>query len=117
MRRPLSTLGPALLLAAGVIATAALRSAAPREPWSALAAPLLLVLMLVAADLLQAHLEGGPTRVSSGALILGVAILLAGGAIAAQDLALLGGWIPVLGACAIVPLVLRRGKGPQCSLD
>ena len=106
---------PALLLAAGVIATAALRGAAPREPWSALAAPFLLVLTLVAADLLQARLATGRTRVSSGALIAGVAILLAG-AILSQDLALLGGTIPILGSCAAVPLLLRHGKRPQCSL-
>ncbi|MEO8195115.1 MAG: hypothetical protein ABI689_00170 [Thermoanaerobaculia bacterium] len=117
MKRSFRKLSPPLLLATGVIVAAALRLAAPHEAWSVLAAPFVLVLALVAADLLQAHLGSGPMRVSSGALLVGVAILVASAAIAAQGLAHLGSWIPIFGGCAAAPLFLRHGEGPRCSLD
>lgn len=117
MPRLLRRLSPPLLLVVGVFATAALRSAAPHAAWSALAAPFLLVLTLVAADLLQVRLAGGQTRVSSAALVMGVAVLIAAAAIVSQDPAHFGAWIPILGSCGGVSLFLRREKEPQCSLD
>lgn len=115
MIRLLSRMGPALLLATGVIAAEVLGSAPAAGLWR-LAAPALLVLTLVTADLLRTRLLGGPMRVSSPALILGVAILLAGTAIASQDLAGLAAWVPLFGCCAAASLFLRRDEKAPCPL-
>ena len=117
MFRSLRRLSPPLVLVVGLLAATLLRVAAPGAAWSALAVPFLLVVTLVAADLLQARLAGAPARVSSAALMVGVAILVAGAAIAARDLAHFGAWIPILGSCAGAPLFLRRERGSRCSLD
>ena len=68
MIRLLSRMGPALLLATGVIAAEVLGSAPAAGLWR-LAAPALLVLTLVTADLLRTRLLGGPMRVSSPAKV------------------------------------------------
>jgi len=115
MNRTLSNLGPALVLAVSMVLATALAGAAPHTPWTAAAGPLLLVLGLVSADLLQRYGPSQRSRPSSSALLLVAAILVACAIVAARDLDRLAGLIPILGSCAAVPVILRQESArPSC---
>jgi hypothetical protein len=108
MNRTLSNLGPALFLAAAMLAAAALAAAAPHAPWAAVAGPLLLVLSLVGADLVQRRRTGRRLLPSAGVLLVAAGILVACAIVASHDLERLAGMIPILGSCAAFPLILRQ---------
>jgi hypothetical protein len=107
-------------LAAAVLAAAALAVMAPRAPWTAVAGPLLLVLALVGADVVQRRRAGRRPLPSASALLVAAAIAVACVIVASSGLDRLGGMIPVFGGCAAIPLILRRDgarrRDSACSL-
>jgi len=110
MNRTLSNLGPALLLAAVMLAAAALAGMAPPAPWTAVASSLLLVLGLLGADLVHRR----RLLPSPSALLSATALLVACGIVASHDLDRLAEMIPLLGSCAAIPIILRP-KGARAS--
>ena len=119
MNRTLSNLGPALTLAVALLAAAALAAAAPRAPWTAVAGPLLLILALVGADVVQRR-RSGRRLPSASALLAAAAIAVACVIVASSGLDRLAGMIPIFGCCAALPLILGRDGGRRrdsaCSL-
>jgi peptidoglycan/LPS O-acetylase OafA/YrhL len=115
MNRIPSNLGPALSMALVMLAAAALAKAAPQAAWTAVAAPLLLVLALVGTDLVQRRRAGRRPLPSASVLLVAAAILVACGIVASRDLDGLAAMIPILGSCAAVPVILRRqGTRTSC---
>jgi uncharacterized membrane protein YjdF len=111
MNRTLSNLGPALLFAAAILAASALIKAAPHAAWAAVISPLLLVLALLGADLVQRR-RFLPSPI---ALALAATFLVACGLVAARGLEQLAAMIPILGSSVMLPLILRaEGKRPAC---
>jgi hypothetical protein len=111
MNRTLSNLGPALFLAAVMLAASALAAAAPHSLWAAVAAPLLLALGLVGTDLVQRR----RFRLSPEVLLLAAAILVACGIVASRGPDQLALMIAVFGSSVAIPVVLRpRGARTPC---
>lgn len=115
MKRAIWTFGPALFLALAMLWASALIAAAPHAVWSAVAAPLLLVLALVGTDhyLLRRRryvVPGSKNRLwpSSSALWMAASILAASAIVASRDLDQFVGMIPIFGSGAALPLILRR---------
>jgi hypothetical protein len=111
MNCTLSNLGPGLVLAVVMLVSSALAARAPHASWTAVAGPLLLVLALVGADLVRRR----RFLPSPSVLLVAAAILVAGGIVAARDLDRLAGTMPILGGCAVIPLILRnQGARTSC---
>ncbi len=108
MNRTPSNLGPILWMAAAVLAASALAKAALHEVWAAVAAPLILVVALLGADAFLSRRAGGRALPSPVALVLAVGILGSCGILASAGLDRLAEMIPVLGACAALPVLQRR---------
>jgi peptidoglycan/LPS O-acetylase OafA/YrhL len=108
MNRTLSNLSPALWMAAAVLAASALAKAAPHSVWAAVAAPLVLVVALLVADAVLSRRAGGPPLPSLVALVLAAGILGSCGILASAGLDRLAEMIPILGACAVLPILQRR---------
>jgi len=120
MNRTLSNLGPALTVAVAMLAAAGLAAAAPRAAWAAVAGPLLIVLALVGADIVQRRRAGRRPLPSASALLVAAAIAVACVIVASSGLDRLAGMIPIFGCCAALPLILGRDGGRRrdssCSL-
>jgi hypothetical protein len=116
MKRTLSNLVPALLLAVAILAATALAAAAPHAPWTAAAGPLLLALAIAGTDLIQRrHGAGRRFLPSPSALLLAAAILAASGIVASGGVARLAAAMPILGTGASLPVILRpAGAHTSC---
>jgi CHASE2 domain-containing sensor protein len=111
MNRTLSNLGPALFLAAAILAASALVKAAPHATWAAVASPALLVLALLGTDLVRRR----SFRPSTVALVLAASFVAACGLLASGGLDQLAPMIPILGSSVMLPFLLRaRGERPEC---
>jgi hypothetical protein len=110
MNRTLSHLAPALWVAAGILSASALAAAAPHAAWTAVVCPLLLVLALLGADLIQRRRSGGGSSPSPGVLLLAVAVPVACGILAFRNPAGLAEMLPILGCGAAVPVIVRRTR-------
>lgn len=118
MNRMLSTLGEALFLAVAMLVATLLVVAAPRAPWTAVAAPLLLVLALTGADLVHRRRSGRGSWPSPSVLLVSAGILVACGIVASRNLESLAEMFPVLGSCAAVPALLRHERArASCRRD
>ena len=107
MKTPFRTLWPALLLAAGILASSAVSLLSYRFPAWAMAGPLLLAVVTVAT--------GARVHSYTRSLILGGAVLLAGGIVALADPASVPAIMPILGACAGVAVLPREKTCSQRS--
>jgi len=106
MNRISSHLTPALLVAGALLIGAAVAAAAPHSFGAALAGPALLVTALLAGDFLQRRAAHAGPMPSLGVLLMSTAIVVATGILALGDLDDLPGAVPLLGCCAVIPLVL-----------
>ena len=104
---------PSLCLAASILLASAVAASAPRALWAAAAGPLVLVLGLIAADLLAGRGQGR-TRPSMSALLIAGSILLASGIVAVAGIEHVAKLLPILGACAVVPLTGHAGRRDAC---
>jgi hypothetical protein len=120
MNRSTSNLGPALALALAVLAASALTVAFPRELWTALAAPAILVLALIGTDLARRRRSGRPLRPSprvwilAGAIVVASAILAGSAFLSGGDLDDLAAMIPILAGCAALPLTQEDDREEAC---
>lgn len=106
---------PALLLAAGILgATALSLSSATSLAW-ALAGPLALAIVVLAARWLGNRLLVRTDSYRS-AMILAGAVFVAGALVAFADASSVPMLMPILGACAATVLVSRRYEEKRCSL-
>lgn len=93
--------GPAVLLALGILVATAVAVWAADSVWLVLTGPLLLALAIVGADALDSGLRGQSFVPSVGALVLGMAFLMACLTLALADPAGVAPMIPILGGtCA-----------------
>lgn len=99
--------GPALLVAALLLAAAALSVLAPTPGWGALGASFLLGSAPIAGDIARRRRSGLGSVPSSGAHLLAASVLFACALVAASGVEHFGAMIPILGAGAIVPLLAR----------
>ena len=117
-RRTVSDLAPPLVLAVAMLLATALAKRAPHPSWTAGAGPLLLVIGLVGADLVQRRRSGRRLLPSPSVLLVAAAILVASAIVAAGDPARLAGAMPLLGSCAALPVILRpRDARASCRRD
>ncbi|MFZ6658974.1 hypothetical protein [Undibacterium sp. TJN19] len=100
-------LGPSLLLGAGIVISTLIAVLAEESRWLVLAAPLLLTLAVISADVLESRLRKKSSTPSAAALIFAVAFLLAGVILAFSDPESLKTFMPILGVAAWVTLLLR----------
>jgi hypothetical protein len=100
-------LTPSLLVAAAMILATLIAVLAAKSALLLLAAPLFLVLAIMAADALASRLRGQSSRPSSAALILGATFLLASLIVTLRQPSMLPALIPVLGVTAWVAILLR----------
>lgn len=98
---------PALLVASGIVLATLLAVHAQGSLWLALAAALLLTLVVLAADALEAWIQEGKPRVSAPAWILGASFLLAGVLVGVQDPGKVKTLMPLLGTVSWVVLLTR----------
>jgi hypothetical protein len=95
---------PALLLAAAMLVGSAITVAAPRLP-GAVGGPLVLVLGLLGADVLQRRRAGLGSRPASSTLLLAASLLVACGILTATDTDGLLPMFPILGGAAAASLL------------
>jgi hypothetical protein len=96
-------LTPSLLMAAGILVSTYVAGLTEKSGWLVLAAPLLLSLTIVAADVLSSRLRGKPSGPSMVALVLACAFLLAS-LIVIHNPAMVKMLIPLNGAAGWVAL-------------
>src|SRR5579859_7867331 len=104
----LRTLLPALALAAVALVATWIAVHVGGSGWMVLAAPLLLALALLAADVWQAHLQGLPLRPSQGVLMLGISVVVAALIVGLGDAKQVQGLMPVLAAVSAVAISSRQ---------
>lgn len=116
MQARFRSLVPALLLAAGVLGTTALSLWSATSLAWALAGPLALAVVVVAARALDRRLLGR-TDSYGAAMILAGAVFGGGAMVAFADAASVPAFMPILGACAAMVLMPRRSvpKEGRCS--
>jgi peptidoglycan/LPS O-acetylase OafA/YrhL len=112
--RKLYDLFPALGLAAAVLAASLLAVSVGDSRWTMLLAPLLMALALLAADLWQARRQGRPLRLSTGTLMLAVALVLACYIVGMDDPKQVQSLLPVLAAVSAASISLRSGARGRC---
>jgi hypothetical protein len=100
-------LTPSLLVAAGIIVAAFVAKRAGGSELVLLAAPLMLALTVVGADVLNSRLRGGSPRPSWGALIMGAAVLLSSWILMTRDPGLVKTLLPLTGTTSWVVLFTR----------
>jgi len=100
-------LTPSLLVAAGIIATTFVAKRAGGSEIVVLAAPLMLALTVVGADMLNSRLRGNSPRPSWGALIMGGAVLLSSWILVTRDPGLVKTLLPLTGTTSWVVLLSR----------
>lgn len=103
-------LGPSLLVGVGILVSTFVAVRTAESGWWVLAAPLLLALTVVGADVMGSRLRGKPSGPSWPALLLGGAFLLSGLIVALRDPSLVKLFIPVVGASAWSSLLLLPGN-------
>jgi hypothetical protein len=112
-------LRPSLLVAAGILASTFLAVRAAGSVWLVMAAPLLLALAIVGADVLDSRLRGEPSSAPSpAALLFGGSCLLAGLIVSVHDPSLVKELIPVIGATGWITLSMRpeSRRKPRCNI-
>jgi hypothetical protein len=112
-------LSPSLLVAAGILASTFLAVRASGSASLVLAAPLLLALAIVGADVLNSRLRGERSSVPSpAALLFGGSCLLAGLIVALRDPSLVKELVPLIGATGWVTLLMRpeSRRKPRCNI-
>lgn len=104
-------LSPSLLAGAGIIVATLMAMLTAESGWWILAAPLLLAMAFVGAEMLGFRLKGMPPRPSMSALVYGGAILMAGGIVTLRDPSLVKVLIPVIGPGFWIALAIRSDAG------
>lgn len=110
MTRPRISIAPAAVLAGATLAATALGALAPRLPWAAVAAPVLLAAAFLASDLLFSRPAAGRRFPSALALLMAATLLVACGIVAARGLRDLAEMLPIFGSCLSLPIVLRHER-------
>lgn len=107
-------LTPSLLVGAGILLSALVAVRVAQSGWWVLAAPLLLALAVVSADILASRLRGESSGPSPAALILGGAFLVASWIVALRDPGLVKSLLPILGAASGVTLLRPAARRKPC---
>lgn len=113
MTRKSAELGPALLVGGGIIVATAIAMWAAESGWLVMAAPLVLALAGVGADVLGSRLRGAPSGPSPASLLLGGTLLLTGAIVTLRDPGLVKILIPVVGSAGYVTLLFRPDRRRQ----
>jgi len=111
MTRPFSNLPLAVFHALVLVAATILAGGGPRAQWPPVAAPLLLVCGLLAADLVSER-RFGRRRPSAGALLLSAAILVASAILGSSGADRFAAFVPILGCAAVAPALWRDPRAP-----
>jgi uncharacterized membrane protein YwaF len=96
-----------LLVAAGIILATFVAKRVDGSGFVVLAAPLMMALTVVGADMLNSRLRGGSPRPSWGALIMGAAVLLSSWILITRDPGLVKTMLPLTGTTSWVVLLSR----------
>lgn len=104
-------LGPSLLVGAGIIVSTFI-AVQTAESWWVMIGPLVLAGTVVGADVMGSRLRGESSAPSWGALLLGVAFVLASVIVALRDPSLVKTFVAVIGPAAWVTVLLRP-EGPR----
>ena len=106
-------LTPSLLVGTAIVFATSVAVLAVKSGWLVLAAPLILVLAIVGADVLARRLRGPSSGPSPAALILGATFLLAGAIVTFRDPSRVSTLIPIVGVAAWVILLMRPGTASR----
>jgi hypothetical protein len=117
-RKLMLDLGPALVLAAGVLASTWLAVRLGTDGAWVMLAPLVLAASLVGADRWRQRLGAGSSILSPGSMIMTAAILIAGLIVTLHSPGLVANLIPIVGACAgfIVSPPQSRDRHEPCRI-
>jgi hypothetical protein len=107
-------LTPSMLMAAGILLSTYVAGLIAKSGWLVLAAPLLLSLVVLAADVLISRLRGKPSGPSIVALLFAGSILLASMIVTLHDPGLVKTLIPVIGATGWVTLLQPNKQRKTC---
>ena len=113
-RRYWLSLTPSLLIAVGVIISTYIAVHTAKSEWLVLAAPLLLSLAILGADVWNSRLRGKPAGPSQAALFLAGAFLLACVSVTLTDPGMVKTLIPILGAASWVSLQRPKDQRKGC---
>jgi uncharacterized protein YqgC (DUF456 family) len=113
-RKYLLNLTPSLLIAAGILVSTYVAGLTANSGWIVLVAPLLLSLVILAADVLISRLRGTPSGPSPVALLSAGSILLASIIVALRDPGLVRTLIPVIGVTSWVTLMQPNKQRKTC---
>ena len=104
-------LGSGLLLAAGILASTGLAAVTQDSGWLILSGPALMAVCAAGAGIIQSRRPDGVARGTLPvSLLLGVAILLAGGLTALGDPKQVANLMPVLGSAVATPIVIGQRR-------
>jgi Na+-translocating ferredoxin:NAD+ oxidoreductase RnfD subunit len=112
-RRFWLSLGPALLVAFGILAGTLAAKFTAGFGWWVITGPVLLAVSVVCADLFQARLRGKPLIPSLAALMIAAAFLAAGVILALYNPESMPLIIPVIGAACSVAIRSRSNSDPR----
>jgi hypothetical protein len=107
-------LTPSLLIAAGILVSTYVAGLFAKSGWLVLAAPLLLSLTILAADVLSSRLRGKQSGPSLVALLFAGSILLASMIVTLRDPGLVKTLIPIIGATGWVSLLQPNKQRKTC---
>ena len=101
---------PSILLALGILASTAVAASVSADGWTVMAGPVVLVLSMIAAVLVDSRLPGTPPGSWRSATIMCSVILLAGLLVLLRDPSRMASLMPLVGASAAMPLILSAAR-------
>ena len=110
-------LRPSLLVGVGIVVSTFIAGSTAKYGLFVLAAPLLLALTVVSADVLGSRLRGEGSTPSLAALLLGGSFPLAALILALRDPNLVKAFIPVIGAMSWVVLLRPKSQRMTCKAN
>ena len=109
-RARLLDLVPSLILALGMLASSGIAVITSASGWLVMTGPLVMVLAMAGASLVDYRLSGAYPGTLRVTLILGAVILLAGAIVAGRDPGRVATLLPILGASATLPLIINAAR-------
>ena len=111
MRFPhLRELVPSILLALGILASTAVAAWVSVQGWMIIAGPVVLVLAIIAAVVVDSRLPGTPPGSWRSTLIMCAVVLLASLLVLLRDPGRMASLLPLVGAVAAMPLVSSAAR-------
>ena len=111
-RQSMASIGPALLVAGGIIVSTAMAASGSRGLIAT--GVILFALLILAADMSAGRLKGESMAPTFSAILMSTAFLLACGLVAMKNSESVAMLIPILGGVVVVPILSTARSGRAC---